>query len=160
MKTYATFDEYFADQAPRNKNVIRVLRRFVKRVAPRLQESVKCGNGCWIKGDAPVAYVHCEDDHVQFGFFGGCALKDPKGLLNGQGEFARHIKVGSAPTSMRRFRRSREASGTIKRRREIGGPAASTSSLFVYDTSFSPRRRRPINYSALAREIVGPTRMS
>jgi hypothetical protein len=94
MKTYATFDEYFADQTTRNQDVIRVLRRFVKRVAPRLQEFVKWGNGCWIKGDAPVAYVHCKDDHVQFGFFGGSALKDPKGLLNGQGKFVRHIKVG------------------------------------------------------------------
>ena len=94
MKTYASFDEYFADQTTRNQAIIRVLRKFVKQVAPRLQESVKWGNGCWIKGDAPVAYVHCKDDHVQFGFFRGYALKDPKGLLNGQGKFVRHIKVG------------------------------------------------------------------
>lgn len=93
MKTYATFDEYLADQVARNQALIRVLRKFVKGVAPRLQESVKWGNGCWIKGDTPVAYVHCENDHVQFGFFGGSALKDPKGLLNGQGKFVRHIKV-------------------------------------------------------------------
>jgi hypothetical protein len=93
MKPYATLDEYFADQTPRNQDVIRVLRKLVKRVAPRLQESVKWGNGCWINGDAPVAYVHCEDDHVQFGFFRGSEFKDPKGLLNGQGKFVRHIKV-------------------------------------------------------------------
>jgi len=93
MKTYATFDEFVADQTTRNQKVIRVLRKFVKRVAPRLEESVKWGNGCWLKGKAPVAYAHCEDDHVQFGFFGGSALKDPKGLLNGQGKFVRHIKV-------------------------------------------------------------------
>ena len=93
MKTYATFDEYFADQATRNQEVIRILRKFVKRVAPRLHESVKWGNGGWIKGNVPVVYVHCKDDHVQFGFFGGSALKDPKGLLNGQGKFVRHIKV-------------------------------------------------------------------
>ena len=67
MKTYATFDEYFADQAARNQAIIRVLRKFVKRVAPRLQESVKWGNGCWINGDAPVAYVHCEDDMFSSG---------------------------------------------------------------------------------------------
>ena len=42
---------------------------------------------------SPVAYVHCEHDHVQFGFFGGSALKDPKRLLKGQGKFVRHIKV-------------------------------------------------------------------
>jgi len=93
MKTYASFDQYVADQAPRNQAVIRALRKFVKRVAPQLQESVKWGNGCWLKGKAPVAYVYSGADHVQFGFFGGSALNDPKGLLKGAGKFVRHIKV-------------------------------------------------------------------
>jgi hypothetical protein len=93
MKAYATFDEYLADQAPRNQNVIRALRKFVKRVAPQLQESVKWGNGCWVQGKAPIAYVYSAPDHVQFGFFGGSALRDPSGLLNGDGKFVRHIKV-------------------------------------------------------------------
>ena len=94
MKAYASFDEYLAGQTNRNQNVIRALRTFVKRVAPQLQESVKWGNGCWIQGKAPVAYVYSAPDHVQFGFFGGSALKDPMGLLNGKGKFVRHIKVG------------------------------------------------------------------
>jgi len=94
MKTYASFEEYLADQTPRNQDVIRALRTFVKRVAPQLQESVKWGNGCWIQGKAPVAYVYSAPDHVQFGFFGGSALKDPMRLLNGEGKFVRHIKVG------------------------------------------------------------------
>lgn len=93
MKTYATFDEFLADQTTRNQKLIRVLRKFVKRVSPRLEESVKWGQGCWLKGNTPIAYVHCEDDYVQFGFFGGSVLKDPKGLLNGKGKFVRHIKV-------------------------------------------------------------------
>jgi hypothetical protein len=93
MKAYASFDEYLAGQTPRNQAVIRALRTFVKRVAPQLQESVKWGNGCWLQGKAPVAYVYSAPDHVQFGFFGGSALKDPKRLLNGEGKFVRHIKV-------------------------------------------------------------------
>ena len=32
-------------------------------------------------------------DHVQFGFFTGSALRDPDGLLRGEGKFVRHIKV-------------------------------------------------------------------
>ena len=93
MKAYASFDQYLADQAPRNQYVIRSLRTFVKRVAPQLQESVKWGNGCWVKGKVPVAYVYSGPDYVQFGFFRGSALKDPKGLLKGDGKFVRHIKV-------------------------------------------------------------------
>lgn len=93
MKHYASFDEYQAGQAAKNRAIIRALRRFVKRVAPELEESVKWGNGCWVKGKAPVVYVYSDRDHVQFGFFRGAALKDPKGLLQGAGQYVRHIKV-------------------------------------------------------------------
>jgi hypothetical protein len=93
MKAYASFDQYLAGQALTNQRVIRALRKFVKRVAPKLQESVKWGNGCWVQGKVPVAYVYSAPDHVQFGFFRGSALRDPRGLLKGEGKFVRHIKV-------------------------------------------------------------------
>jgi hypothetical protein len=93
MKAYASFDQYVAGQVPRNQAVIRALRTFVKRVAPQLQESVKWGNGCWVQGKVPVAYVYSAPDHVQFGFFRGSALDDPSGLLRGEGKFVRHVKV-------------------------------------------------------------------
>src|SRR5215813_12270584 len=73
MKRYANFDDYFVDQSPKNRSVIRALRRFVKRVAPGLRESVKWGNGCWVKGTVPVSYVYSAPDYVQFGFFRGSA---------------------------------------------------------------------------------------
>lgn len=93
MKRYASFDEYAADQAPKNRTMIGALRRFVKREAPRLEESVKWGNGCWLKNGAPVAYVYSAPDHVQFGFFSGASLEDPKGLLRGKGAYVRHIRL-------------------------------------------------------------------
>ena len=93
MKAYASFEEYLAGQARRNQDIIRPLRRLVKRAAPWLQESVKWGNGCWVQGKAPVAYVYSAPDHVQFGFFHGADLADPMGLLEGQGKFVRHVKV-------------------------------------------------------------------
>src|SRR6185295_16907269 len=34
MKAYATFDLYAADQPPKNRTLIRALRRFVARAAP------------------------------------------------------------------------------------------------------------------------------
>jgi len=93
MKAYASFDAYFKDQPEANQPTIRALRSFVKRAAPTLAESVKWGNGCWVKGKVPVAYVYSAPDYVQFGFFMGSALKDPKGLLEGSGRYVRHIKV-------------------------------------------------------------------
>jgi hypothetical protein len=93
MKAYATFDLYLADQTAKNQKLIRALRKFVKRAAPRLDESVKWGNGCWLNGKAPVAYVYSDADWVQFGFFRGASLDDPKGLLEGKGQYVRHVKV-------------------------------------------------------------------
>ena len=94
MKAYASFDLYLADQPAGHQRLIRALRRFVRGVAPALQESVKWGNGCWLLGKAPVAYVYAgEPDYVQFGFLRGSSLADPKGLLHGNGQYVRHIKV-------------------------------------------------------------------
>ena len=93
MKAYASFDAYHEDQGARNREIIGALRRFVKRTSPGLSESVKWGNGCWIGKKGPVAYVYSNTGHVQFGFFNGAFLKDPKGLLEGKGAYVRHTKV-------------------------------------------------------------------
>jgi len=93
MKSYPSFDEYFADQPARQRAIIGALRKVVKRVEPGLREAVKWGNGCWVGTKEPVAYVHSAPEYVQFGFFRGSALKDPKGLLEGEGKYVRHIKV-------------------------------------------------------------------
>ena len=93
MKAYATFDLYLADQPPKNQALIKALRTFVKRTAPKLEETVKWGNGCWVKGKVPVAYVYSDKGYVQFGFFRGAALEDKLGLLEGKGQYVRHIKV-------------------------------------------------------------------
>lgn len=97
MKSYASFDLYLKDQRPKNQTVIRALRRFVKQVEPELEEAVKWGNGCWVKGKQPVAYVYAgEPEYTQFGFMHGSKLKDPKKLLEGNGAYVRHIKVRTA----------------------------------------------------------------
>jgi hypothetical protein len=93
MKAYASFDEYLEAQSPKNQAIIRALRRFVNRAEPELSEAVKWGNGCWIGSKGPVAYVYSDTEYVQFGFFNGSSLKDPKGLLEGKGQYVRHTKV-------------------------------------------------------------------
>lgn len=93
MNAYANFDDYLQDQEPKNRTIIRALRKFVRAVEPHLSEAVKWGNGCWVAGAEPVAYVYSDVGFVQFGFFGGSALKDPRGLLEGKGRYVRHIKV-------------------------------------------------------------------
>jgi hypothetical protein len=93
MRSYPSFDAYLDAQAPLQQSIIRKVRALVKRSAPQLVESVKWGNGCWVDGKAPIAYVYCAPDHVQFGFMNGSALADPRGLLQGSGRFVRHVKL-------------------------------------------------------------------
>jgi len=93
MKAYATFDLYLADQPPKNQGIIRALRKFVRRTFPKLEESVKWSNGCWLQGRVPVAYVYAAPEFTQFGFIRGSSLADPRGLLEGEGQYVRHIKV-------------------------------------------------------------------
>ena len=93
MKAYRSFDDYLRDRSPKNQAIIRGLRRFVKRVEPELSEAVKWGNGCWVGSNGPVAYVYSTTGYVQFGFFHGSSLKDPRRLLEGKGKYVRHTKV-------------------------------------------------------------------
>lgn len=65
----------------------------MKKAAPRLSETVKWGNGCWVGEEWPVVFLHAERDHLQFGFFSGALLSDPKKLLQGKGKFVRHVKI-------------------------------------------------------------------
>lgn len=96
MKAYASFDDYLEGQSPKNQAIIRALRQFVKRVELGLSEAVKWGNGCWVGKNGPVAYVYSDTHYVQFGFFRGSALRDPRGLLEGKAKYVRHIKVHDA----------------------------------------------------------------
>jgi hypothetical protein len=54
------------------------------------------GKRVWIGSNGPVAYVYSAMGCVQFGFFNESFLKDPKGLLEGEGEYVRHTKVHGA----------------------------------------------------------------
>lgn len=64
MKSYATFELFRRDQAAGHRRVISALEKLVAKRAPTLTKSVKWGNGVWLKGDAPVLFAHCEEDHV------------------------------------------------------------------------------------------------
>ena|SRR5215216_6284662 len=93
MKKYPSFDDFYQDQTPKIRGVLRALRSFVESAAPKLVESVKWGNGCWLRDESPVCFAHVEPDHVQFGFFYGAQLDDPRQLLQGSAKYVRHIKL-------------------------------------------------------------------
>jgi hypothetical protein len=52
-------------------------------------------DGCPVAclGDVPFGYVNVFRAHVNVGFFQGAGLRDPAGLLVGDGKRMRHVKV-------------------------------------------------------------------
>ncbi|WP_413576182.1 DUF1801 domain-containing protein [Bdellovibrio sp. HCB290] len=96
MKTFETFAKWNQAQSAAHKRIISKLRKLVAEVAPQLEESSKWGNGVWLKGELPIIYIHTEKDHLQFGFFVGALLADPKKVLRGSGKYVRHIRIESA----------------------------------------------------------------
>lgn len=119
MKAYPSFDAYLEDQPSANQAVIRALRKLVKRAAPSLEEGVKYGNGCWLQGKYPIAYVYAAPDHTQFGFIAGAKLSDPKRLLAGKAAYVRHV-----PLTTPRDIAERDLVALLEEAVERGHPAA------------------------------------
>lgn len=95
MKTYGLFSEWKQDKTPANQKLIAALQRLISTVDPDLTMGVKWGQGCWMREDQHLLYVHCEPDHVQLGFYNGTSLRDPSELLSGNGKFVRFVKISS-----------------------------------------------------------------
>jgi hypothetical protein len=55
-------------------------------------------DGCPVAclGDAPFGYVNVFTSHRNVGFFQGASLPDPAHLLQGAGQFMRHVKLRPA----------------------------------------------------------------
>lgn len=85
-------ESFVQELSPRIRVVVEALRAFVKKRAPQLDEQVKWGSLCSV-GNEVVCFIHPFDAHVDFGFFQGISLDDPKGVLGGKGKFLRKVKV-------------------------------------------------------------------
>jgi len=95
MENYESFDQYLEDQSKPHQKIISKIRKFVAEISPDLEETIKWGNACWVNGKLPTMFIHCKEDYVQFGFYGGTLLNDPNKLLCGNGDFVRHIPIVS-----------------------------------------------------------------
>ena len=70
------------------------LRHLVKSNAPQLSEEVKLGwNNITYKGQGIICAIQPYKKHVNFYFYKGTLLSDPKKILKGSGVQLRHFKV-------------------------------------------------------------------
>jgi hypothetical protein len=74
--------------------LVKSVRAIVKKAAPEARESIKWAQPVY-ESEGPFAYIKAFKNAVNFGFWRGVDLDDPQGLLSGDGEKMRHVKLAS-----------------------------------------------------------------
>ncbi len=64
----------------------------VQKAAPEASESIKWAQPVY-ESNGPFAYIKAFKNAVNFGFWRGVDLDDPQGLLAGDGDKMRHVKL-------------------------------------------------------------------
>jgi hypothetical protein len=89
-----TVEEYVAGLPAEQQAIVSELRKIVKAAAPSAKESVKWAQPVY-EVNGPFAYIKAYKAQVNFGFWRGTQLTDTQGLLVGEGDRMKHIKVRS-----------------------------------------------------------------
>lgn len=91
--TSAAIDLYVARENPDLVKVVDALRALVKKTIPRATEAMNPWGVPVFEWNGPLFYIRVGKKHVTFGFSRGSAIKDPSGLLEGEGRNLRHVKI-------------------------------------------------------------------
>ncbi len=88
----ATIEGYVSKVAPWQRAVIEKLRTVLRAEAPRASEAIRWGQPVY-DHKGPFSYIKAHAAQVNFGFWRGADLDDPKRMLQGEGERMRHVKI-------------------------------------------------------------------
>jgi hypothetical protein len=88
-------DEYIDGLEPWAGEIVEQLRVILKGSVPEVKESIKWAQPVYDM-NGPMIFIKAHRKHVNFGFWRGVQLDDPRGLLEGTGEKMRHVKISSA----------------------------------------------------------------
>jgi hypothetical protein len=87
-----TVEEYVESLGGWKTDVASRVRDIILNTAPKAKESIKWAQPVYDL-NGPFAYFKAFKNSVNFGFWRGVDLDDPKGLLQGSGEKMRHVKL-------------------------------------------------------------------
>jgi hypothetical protein len=90
-----TVDDYISKVAPWQRTVIEKLRMLIRTTAPRASEALKFGQPVY-DHKGPFSYIKAHAAQINFGFWRGDELDDPKHILQGEGARMRHVKITEA----------------------------------------------------------------
>ena len=100
-----TVDDYVASLDGWRRDTATALRQIAREAAPGARESIKWGQPVY-ELNGPFAWMKAHKSTVNFGFWRGADLADPQGVLAGEGDRMRHVKVKEgAPLPVDELRR-------------------------------------------------------
>lgn len=92
-----TVEDYVSKVLPWQRPVIEKLRVMIRAAAPRAEESIKWGQPVY-EHRGPFSYIKAHAGQINFGFWRGAELDDPKKLLQGEGLKMRHVRIVETST--------------------------------------------------------------
>ena len=95
-----SIDDYVAKRPGWQKGVIAQLREILREGAPGATEEIKQGHPVY-DWNGPFAHIAALPKEVNLGFWRGAAMTDPQGLLSGNSDRMKHVKI-TQPAQMER----------------------------------------------------------
>lgn len=92
MPDAKSVESYIAKLKGEQKAIVEHLHKLVLETAPKVKHSIKWAQPVY-EESGPFAHIKAFSSHVNFGFWRGAQLPDPRKLLSGAGDRMRHIKV-------------------------------------------------------------------
>ncbi|MEZ4294789.1 MAG: DUF1801 domain-containing protein [Polyangiaceae bacterium] len=86
-------DAYIAEKAAGwHGEALRAIAGLVRAVVPEVEIAIKWGQPVF-SHKGLMAFARANKGHVTFGFWRGAELRDPEGVLEGDGDLMRHVKI-------------------------------------------------------------------
>ncbi len=75
--------------------IVATLHELIMKAAPAATHAIKWAQPVY-ETNGPFAYIRAFKNHVTFGFWRGTELSDPDGVLEGDGDRMKHMKLRDA----------------------------------------------------------------
>ena len=85
-------DEYVASLPAEHAAIVSELRGIVKKAAPKASEAYKWAQPVY-EANGPMVWIKAYSKYVNIGFWRGTEMQDKHGLLDGDGDRMRHVKL-------------------------------------------------------------------
>jgi hypothetical protein len=114
-------DDYVANKLNADQaEIVNSLREIVRAAAPKAAESIKWGQPVY-EENGSFAYIKPSKSHITFGFWRGAELADPNGMLVGEGDRMKHVKIASMKDIQKKQLQT-SVKEALKLNREKGDP--------------------------------------